>query len=235
MATMTDTNTAFDYAADGFAVRDLVADAHRAIWKMLAHAGSQLDGSTRISIAQLARHCFADRANPPWMRAELPEVELGESVITAVRTMASDAHSIDRDWATPIIEELGAATYVEIGSIVATVIAIDAFAEAIGRAPEPLPTPMDGEPDGELWDDVSDIGAYIDMIRPEDDPFAGPNVGRAWSLVPSANRMFMTAVMSMYSSPAGGFWDMEWPGGPIDRPQAELIATRVSAVNECFY
>ena len=66
------------------------------------------------------------------------------------------------------------------------------------------------------------------------DPWAGPNVSRALSLVPSANQLFMANVRSMYSSSGGGFDDMVWEG-PLSRPQAELLAARVSSINECFY
>ena len=66
------------------------------------------------------------------------------------------------------------------------------------------------------------------------DPWSGPNVSRALSLVPAANRLFMTNVSSMYRGSAGGFEDMVWQG-PLSRPQAELLAARVSSINECFY
>ena len=66
------------------------------------------------------------------------------------------------------------------------------------------------------------------------DPWEGPNVSRALSLVPTANQLFMTNVRSMYGGNGGGFNDMVW-NGPLSRPQAELLAARVSSINECFY
>ena len=64
-------------------------------------------------------------------------------------------------------------------------------------------------------------------------PFSGPNVSRALSLVPEANRLFFTNVGAMYGGVEQSFYDLEWTG-PISRPQAELLAARVSALNECF-
>ncbi len=56
------------------------------------------------------------------------------------------------------------------------------------------------------------------------------------SLVPQANALFMGLVMPMYGGvPGRDFYRLEWSGGPLDRPQVELLAARVSAVNECFY
>ena len=48
------------------------------------------------------------------------------------------------------------------------------------------------------------------------------------------NALFMSNVQEMYASNGGGFSDMVW-NGPLSRPQAELLAARVSSVNECFY
>ena len=44
----------------------------------------------------------------------------------AARTIAADAHKIDAKWAERKIEALGDAAYVELGSVVVTVSAIDA-------------------------------------------------------------------------------------------------------------
>ncbi len=223
--------TSFDYSADGFEVRELIVRAHRSSWEQIARAGSWWTGIERVEIARQARATRAARSEPPWLRKGLPETNaLSEAAIDAARTIAADARKIDRDWASAKIAELGDAAYVELGSIVVTVSAIDAFAEALGRAHEPLPTPQTGEPDGGRLADAVDAGAYVPMME----PWVGPNVGRALSLVPEANTLFMSNVMAMYSSAGGGFTDMVWVG-PLSRPQAELLAARVSAVNECFY
>ena len=160
-----------------------------------------------------------------------PRVAFQRRRARAARTIAADAHRIDRDWATQAIETLGDAAYVELGSIVATVAALDAFAEALGRDQEPLPSAEAGtRADTASADGVADIGAYVPLVS----PFSGPNVSRALSLVPEANRLFFTNVGAMYGGVEQSFYDLEWTG-PISRPQAELLAARVSALNECFY
>ena len=223
----------FDYSGDGFAVRDDVASIHRTSWEKIARAGSHWTGPQRVEIARQARAARADRNVPPWRRDALPDAEgrLPDAAIEAARTIGADAHRIDRGWAESMIEALGDAAYVELGSIAVTVSALDAFGEALGRGHEALPAPLeDGAPDGARLDAATDIGAYIPMA----DPFPGPNVGRALSLVPEANTLFFSNVMTMYGGPNGSFVDLKWDG-PISRPQAELLAARVSALNECFY
>jgi hypothetical protein len=220
----------FDYA--GFAVRDEIKQLHRASWEAIARAGSHWDGAERVEIARQARAARAARGDPPWLRKSLPDADgrLGDEAVDTARTIAADAHKIDAAWAAEKISTLGDATYVELGSLVATVTAIDALGEALGTGHAPLPEPQPGTPDGARLDGVADAGAYVPMM----DPFVGPNVGRALSLVPEANRLFMQNVMAMYSGRGGGFFDMVWEG-PLARPQAELLAARVSALNECFY
>lgn len=53
--------------------------------------------------------------------------------------IAVNAQNIDAARAVHKIDVLGEAAYVELGSIVATLAAIDSFNEALGRPQEPLP------------------------------------------------------------------------------------------------
>ena len=223
----------FDYESSGFPVRRDITEAHRASWQAIARPGPRWSGVQRVEIARQARAARNSRGDPPWLRKGLPDTEgrIPEAACQAARTIAADAHRIDRDWATQAIETLGDAAYVELGSIVATVAALDAFAEALGRDQEPLPSAEAGtRADTASADGVADIGAYVPVVS----PFSGPNVSRALSLVPEANRLFFTNVGAMYGGVEQSFYDLEWTG-PISRPQAELLAARVSALNECFY
>ncbi|MEN8158713.1 MAG: hypothetical protein ABFS41_01430 [Myxococcota bacterium] len=220
----------FDY--EGFPVRDEIRQLHAGSWEGIARAGSHWSGAERVEIARQARAARAARGEPPWLRTRLPDADgrLPADAVDAARTIAADAHRIDAAWAAKKIAALGDAAYVELASVVVTVTAIDAFGEALGTAHAALPEPEPGAPDGARLEDAADAGAYVPML----DPFVGPNVGRALSLVPEANRLFMQNVMAMYGTRGGGFFDMVWDG-PLARPQAELLAARVSALNECFY
>ena len=145
-------------------------------------------------------------------------------------TIAADAHRIDRAWAEKRVAALGDAAYVELAAVVVCVCAIDTFADALGVAYEPLPEPEAGEPDRAQNPTVAAVGAYV----PLQEPWQGPNVARALSLVPDQNLMFMSLVMQMYGG-QNDFFKRVWEDGPLSRPQVELLAARVSAVSECFY
>ena len=221
----------FAYEGVPHPVRDGVLAAQRAAWATLARPGSWWTGAQRVALAEQARAARAGRSEPPWLR-ELPEpsAPLPGAAADAARTIAADAHKIDRAWAQKSIAALGDAAYVELAALVASLTAIDAFAEGLGVAHEPLPAPEPGEPDRVRNDAVEDAGAYV----PLQTPWQGPNVARALSLAPEQNGMFLGLVMSMYGGEQG-FYELVWEGAPLTRPQVELLAARVSAVNECFY
>ncbi len=214
---------------DGIDVREDIADAHRQTWDALAQAGAFWSGVDRIEIAKQARAARSQRKELAFNRV-YPTSQLTAQALDATRKIAADAGKIDRAWASQQVASLGAGAYAELVSIVAAVSAIDAFCEALGRTHEPLPEPYGGSCHAALADGASDIGGYLPMV----DPWEGPNVSRALSLVPSANELFMKNVRSMYGGNGGGFSDIVWDG-PLSRPQAELLAARVSSINECFY
>jgi hypothetical protein len=60
------------------------------------------------------------------------------------------------------------------------------------------------------------------------------NVIRAMSLVPDAVRWLKELLAAHYLSESE-MKDFTRGRGPLSRPQTELIAGRVSSINECFY
>ena len=72
---------------------------------------------------------------------------------------------------------------------------------------------------------------------PEADLYAGlpflPNVIRAMSLVPSGVRMLRRLSIAHYVEKVQD--PLANDGRALDRRQIELVAGRVSAINECFY
>ena len=217
------------FVYDSIDVREDIADAHRQTWNALAQAGAFWSDIDRIEIAQQARAARSQRKELAFNRT-YQSSRLKAQALDATRKIAADAGKIDRAWASQLVASLGAGDYAELVSIVAAVSAIDAFCEALGRSHEPLPEPDGGSCHAGQAEGARDIGGYLPMV----DPWTGPNVSRALSLVPSANELFMNNVRTMYGGNGGGFTDMVWDG-PLSRPQAELLAARVSSINECFY
>lgn len=156
------------------------------------------------------------------------EPELSADIVAIVDKIATDAGNVDRTWASEAIASIGDGPYVELVAVVATVVMVDVFAEAVGVGQAALPDPEPGEPSMTRPEGLGDIGAYVPAL----DPFPAANVARALSLVPDANLMFRSVSVPTYSAP--GFASLQWDT-PLSRPQVEIVASRVASMNECFY
>jgi hypothetical protein len=221
----------FTYADSVLDVDDAVAASHRSVWDQIGHSGTWWSPEQMLAIAARARAVFRVRLQPPWARhVDRADDGLSDDAVIAIDGIASNPGSIDGEWASARISELGDGPYVELIGVVATTVMVDMFADCAGVDLAPLPGPAldPGRPTQTRPDGLGDIGAHVPMI----DPFDFANVARALSLVPSANMLFRTTVGPMYSAP--GMSNLVW-NTPLQRPQVELVASRVASMNECFY
>ena len=195
----------------------------------LRHSGTWFDATQMTAIVARADARSRQRAVAPWNH-DLPDPgDLAPAALAVIDKIAGDPGSVDAEWAAAQIKALGDAAYVELVGTTAVAVALRIHADAAGRTPDPVrPASDPGEPRRERPGGVGDIGAHVPML----DPFPFANVARALSLVPSANETFYTLVRPLYS--AAGFERLVWDT-PLSRPQVELVASRVAAMNECFY
>ena len=84
-------------------------------------------------------------------------------------------------------------------------------------------------PTHETIDGVGDVGAWVSQTTGE----TRANVSRTLSLVPVTNDPWRRLVDSHYSRGAE-FQEAVW-NRPLSRPQIELVASRTTGINECFY
>ena len=215
-------------------VREDLATALRRSWADIGRPGTWWTGHERVAIAAVARAERIQRNEPPWRRDHSRPLlaPLPEKAVEAARKIGADPSHLDREWAAGVVAELGDAPYVELASVVVTTVAADAFCEAMGIEHEPLSQPGSGEPTRERPEGMGDIGAWVPVQVVE---WRRANVARALSLVPEGVRTFFRMVVAMYSGTGTDFTEMVWDHRPLARPQVELIAARVSALNQCFY
>ncbi|MEE2677515.1 MAG: hypothetical protein VX546_02935 [Myxococcota bacterium] len=211
-------------------IRPEITAARDAVLERIAGPGSWWTGAERAALVSAGRAAWAQRATPPWLREAPSQASeaLPGAALAVARTVAADAHRIDREWSAGQVAELGDAAYVEIVGLIACSVALDAFCGAVGATAPTLPAARGGDPDRVRPGGLADIGAFVPMT----DPFPGPNVGRALSLAPGEQQAFFRLVGAMYA--VADFQELVWER-PLDRPQVELVAARVSALNECFY
>jgi hypothetical protein len=243
-----------DYANALVPVRDDLVAAHRRAWERLARPGTWWSGAERVAIAaevRSAAECALCRerkaalspagvAGEHASRGALPEV-----AVEVIHRVTTDPARLSKAWFEKCqAGGLGDAHYVETIGVIATVVSIDDFCRGLGMAPHPLPDPIPGEPSRRRPPGALPEDAWVPMIREsratgaEADLYEGRratgNVLRALSLVPDEVRGLMDLSAAHYLSPTK-MLDLRRGTPALDRLQVELLAGRVSALNECFY
>lgn len=242
-----------DYSAAPVPVREDLRQAHARAFERLAAPGAWWTGAERVGIAAEVRQapsCPLCRARKEALSPRSVEGEhstlgsLPPTAVEAAHRLAVDAGRLSHAW----LEDLERAGlddghYVELVGVVVTVVSIDAFCLGIGAPLHPLPEPTPGAPSGYRPPAARQDGAWVPMLpnrRPsgsEADLWNGPtgNVIRALSLVPDEVRTLLVLSGTHYLSPRVVMNPAAKTGRAIDRAQMELLAGRVSALNECFY
>jgi hypothetical protein len=195
---------------------DLVDNLARTFANVAA-AGATWTGGERLAIAAEARRA---RSGEP------PSGTLPAEATEAVRLLADRPAEARREWVARLVAGgLGYPRYVEIVGVVSRVVAADTLCEALGRAVEPLPEAVAGEPSGEIAEGAPGK-AWVPMV-------GRTSITQALSLIPAENAELERFHGPMYLT----FEEMSQPtiARGLNRPQMELLAARTSAFNECFY
>jgi hypothetical protein len=174
-----------------------------------------------------------------------PDSPLPDAAIEAVHRIIMDQARVSEAW----IDDLGGrgvsdAAYVELVGVVVAVFSIDEFNRGLGAEPEPLPTPDAGDPDHyRPAQAIKDVG-FVAMVPPDGatgneadlcQNGLSANVLRALTLVPDALRNWRDLASAQYLSFAARHDLGQRADRSLNRMQMELIAARVSAINQCFY
>ena len=241
---MTTIAAPFAYANAAWPVLDRMAEAHRRSWQTLSAAGDWWSGAERISIAAECRRASAlvdGLPDPGPGPAELPE-----AAVFAVHKLIGDLPNVTREWYDETINADGMsdAHYIELLGVVVHVWSVDEFHRALDIALEPLPDPIPGKPTQIRPSGAKPHGSWPPTVRPEDlgereaDIYGGAehaaNVRAAMSLHPDSVRWLSDLFDAHYLSWVEIGAEQE-SFRVLTRPQRELVAARVSALNECFY
>ncbi len=246
--------TAFAFADAPFPIRDDIPEAYRNFWHRLAGPGSWWTGKQRVAIAQETRNALTCSYCQARKQALSPYTFAGEhqhdgnlpdAAVDAVHRIVTDQNRITRKW----IEDNAAAdlskeAYVELVGIVVAVFSIDEFHRALGLALEPMPEPREGVVSEYRPAHLSEDMGFVPTVPPDGavgneadlwQGSRGANVVRALTLVPDALRDWREIASAQYLSFEGMANFVKEDNRSINRMQMELVAGRVSAINECFY
>lgn len=225
-----------------YPVRADLRDKHAEAWRLIARPGPFWNAEARVQMVHEARAALAcdlcrrrkDALSPNVVQGTHDAASaLPAAVIDMIHRVRTDPARMTRSVFDGVLDAgIPAESYLEAVSVVCTSVIVDTFHNALGlAAPATLP-PEPGEPTGQEPPQVEDAGAWVPLTTAEveDGTFGlprAPNIGRAMGLVPGAVALFFLSFRSHYA-----LRDI-----PLDisQAQAEFIASRVSALNECFY
>lgn len=232
------------YANTPIVVRDDIGEVHREIWDALGRPGTWWTSAQRIGIAREARRARAERGLAP-IPLEPAEPTLPVEAAEVARRIGGDPASLDEGWFGSVVQRLSDAEYVELAGVVVQTVSVDAFCKAIGLPLHPYPTPGTGEPSCERPVAAVDEEAWVPTIpsgtaggevgRTLYGDQAMPNVIRALSLVPEDAARALRQCEAQYLKIPQVLDPSYEPRRGLSRAQVELVAGRVSALNECFY
>ncbi len=249
---MATASTSVSFSQAPYQVRPAFGDTHGLFWDRLGRAGAWWTGVERIAIASETRTAWSCRLCAERNEALSPDAVSGAhdvaasslpaAAVEAVHRLVTDASRISKPWLDGLYAQgLTDGPYVELVGTVTSVVSIDSFCLALGLALHALPESLAGAASGYRPANLDNDTAFVPMLdadltgTPEEDlwPATGaPNVYRALSLVPDETRGFLSLSASHY---LGGPGVVAAADSALSRPQTELLAARVSVLNECFY
>lgn len=239
------------YSDSRFPVSDAMADVHTRQFEQIVAPGTWYTGAQRRAIAVTARSAGIEAGllepspdSPDSSSGS--DVDLPETARRVAATIAVSVLELTRDFHDEAIAEgLRDVEYVEITGVVSRLVDLDVFARGIGSAPRPLPAPEIGAPSRQRPDTAVVEHAWVATVP--NGPAGGavgealyhghpmPYIVRALSLVPEELRAHVELEVAHYTR-LDKLFDYEYQHHDgLTRPQAELVAGRVSALNDCFY
>ena len=237
-------------------VRDNIIEAHALVLTRIAMPGTWWTGAERVAIAAAARtartcHFCEERkaAISPYAVAGEHRADpvhdglLPPAIIDIIHLATTDASRMTPSAIHKLSGEgFSDAHYVEALGIAVAVRSMDQTCRGLGVQPHQLPKPVAGAP-SQIRPIVEPVGeAFVPMLpacqpaSPNDDLWGEDTIFyglRAMSLVPDAVRDLRILAHVQY---LGLDESMDFAQGrTLGREQMELLAGRVSAINDCFY
>lgn len=188
-------------------------------WRQLAAAGTWWTGEQRVAIAAAGRSA---RTRVPPAASGLPD-----NAAEAAMTIAASARTLDQARIEAWVQGgLSPPALVELLSVTARTCAIDTFFRGYGEDPLPLPNAEEGEPSRTTVEGAALNHGWL----PTRGPAGAPN---CFSAV-EAEHQSMQALHADYYLGLPEMRSLDLVK-ELHRAQIELLASRTSYLNDCFY
>lgn len=230
-------------------IRTEIEETHMAAAAHWAGGGTWWTAQERTAIVAEVRTAWDADELPPWTAPSsvdgliAADHILPPAAIDVIWRLTNHVTTLTHEWYQSYVPvQLAAEKYVEIVGMVAQVTLTDRFADALDLDRIPVPDLPTGDPTREMPDGAEVSSHWVPTApivdgswTPADPNTPVPNVRKALSLV-AAERIMQWVLIDAHYVQGGALADdfagMHWS---LTRSQIELLGTRTSNVNECFY
>lgn len=209
----------FDFAQSPVPVRGDLKGVYRKIWEHLGKPGPVLDATQRSVLLTTARAARSGSA--------LIASRASSALDELAATLYCEPGAVTETTVRAAADESGDAAASETVGIIAMLSAVDGAHRALGIELEPLPDPLPGQATGNITQGLKRRRTHLPMP-----PGAIPG---AIDLVPEVAMVFRDSFGAQYMTEQDmAHSDFERSPG-LNRAQMELVSSRTSLINECFY
>lgn len=236
------------YADSDYPVREDIDTVHAAQLENIASPGTWGTGAQRRAVALEARRALVAAGMLEVVEADddEPDIDLPDGVKRIIAQLAVAPGAIDQAfYEQALAGGLSDAEYAEIVGVVARMTDLDVFARGIGVALRPLPPAKAGAPTRQRPAEAVPELAWVPTVPnfPEGGEMARdlygeapkPYIVRGLSIVPAELRVHLEMETAQYSQ-LDKVRDFTYQHHEaLTRPQTEIVAGRISAINACFF
>jgi hypothetical protein len=209
----------FEFNGSPIPVRQDLKDAYYEIWNHLANPGPTLTGEQRIGLAGYVRAA--------WSGDTPASVDLPVPVLDLAARLFADPATIDGSTVRAVATDVGDPLTVEVISIVSMLSAVDGAHRGLTADLEALPSPRVGTPTGIIATGLKRRRTHV--------PMPAGAIPFALDLLPEVGQVFQDSFGPQYmTEPEMTRDDFERNPG-LNRAQMEVISSRTSMHNRCFY
>jgi hypothetical protein len=236
-------------------VRDDIQAALPRVWARIGQPGTWLAAEQRVAIAAETRHACScglcaeikEALSPYGVTGDHDHLGALPAVwIDIIHRIIADPGRLARHWYDQQVPAgISDQEYVELVGVVVCTVGIDTFCRGIGIDAPDLPSAEAGDPQPETPEHLNRDLAWVPTLDPHHEgplqkefypggPPSAAHVRRALTYVPATARNFWDMTNTLYMN-GMQMRDFDNEYRAISHAQIELVAGRVSFLNQCVY
>lgn len=209
----------FEFRGSPVSVRPDLRFAYTSLWDHFSRPGPTLDGRQRVGLLASVRSRTAEET--------APRFDIESPLGLLADTLYHDPIAVDGGLVRSAADASGDPSTVEIAAIVSMLSAVDGTHRALAADLEPIPEPGVGDPTGEIASSLKRRRTHL-PVPP------GP-IPVMFDLLPYEGAVYQSLFGPQYMTGREMALDTFRRDPGLDRAQMELVSTRTSIHNECFY